>query len=155
MPLRARVRPYASSDRDACLRVFDSNVPHFFRDEERPGFEDFLDDLPGPYFVLVDADGSVLGCGGYALREGSRVADLCWGIVRRERQGEGLGRALTELRVERALEDASVAELALETSQHTVGFYERMGFRTLSAEPDAFAPGLDRVRMVRNVPRSE
>lgn len=130
--------------------MFSSNVPEFFRQEERSGFESFLDALPGPYLVLLDGEGAVVGCGGYALRERSGTADLCWGMVHRERQGEGLGRALTVLRLEGALQDPRVTEVALETSQHTVGFYERLGFRATSVEPDAYAPGLDRVRMVRS-----
>ena len=146
-----RVRAYAPEDREACLRVFSSNVPDFFRQEERSGFEGFLDALPGAYFVLLDGDGAVVGCGGYALREGSGTADLCWGMVHRERHGQGLGRTLTSLRLERALQDPRVTEVALETSQHTVGFYERLGFRATSVEPDGYAPGLDRVRMARSV----
>ena len=150
-PAPVVLRPYGAGDRAACLRVFESNVPRFFRDEERRGFETFLDALPGPYFVLVDEEGAVLGCGGYALRAGSGVADLCWGMVVGDQQGKGLGRALTEMRLERARADRTVRTVALETSQHTVGFYERMGFRATSTEPDGYAPGLDRVKMEMEV----
>ena len=145
------LRAYAAEDRRACLLAFESNVPRYFREEERPGFESFLDALPGPYFVLLDAEGEVVGCGGYALRSESAVADLCGGMVLRDRQGEGRGRALTEMRLERALAHPGVRSLALETSQHTVGFYERLGFRVAGTEPDGYAPGLDRVRMERDV----
>ena len=131
--------------------MFDSNVPRFFREEERPGFEAFLDELPGPYLVLLDEEGSVVGCGGYAQRPGSDAVDLCWGMVHRDRQGEGLGRLLTEKRLEHARAGPGVRTVALETSQHTVRFYGRLGFRATGTEPDGYAPGLDRVTMTMDV----
>jgi len=149
----ARLRDYRAADRAACLDVFDSNVPTFFRVEERPGFENFLDALPGPYFVLVDAAGAVLGCGGYAVRVGTGVADLCWGMVRRDRHREGHGRSLGALRIARIVEQPGVAEIALNTSQHTVGFYELLGFHVTAVESDGYAPGLDRVEMLMRLQR--
>lgn len=137
-------------DREACLALFDSNVPDFFHEGERPEFEAFLDDLPGPYLVLL-RDREIVACGGYALRDGGAVADLCWGMVRRDLHGRGLGRHLAERRIARAVTDPRVAEIALNTSQHTVGFYERLGFVTLSVESDGYAPGLDRCEMRRTM----
>lgn len=142
-----RVRDYTTADRDACLAVFDSNVPAFFVPAEREQFAAFLDALPGPYLVVVDEDGAVLGCGGYAVTPGTTTADLCWGMVRRERHGTGLGRLLVDARLERVRADAAVEAVALNTSQHTVGFYERRGFRTEQVTPDGYAPGLDRCDM--------
>jgi GNAT superfamily N-acetyltransferase len=130
------------------LAVFNTNVPLYFREEERAEYAAFLDALPGPYFVIVGADEGVVGCGGYAIREDSDLADLCWGMVRQDRQGEGLGRALAEARLERIWRDPRVRAVALSTTQHTVGFYERLGFRTTSVSTDGYGPGLDRVAML-------
>jgi hypothetical protein len=44
------------TDRTACLGIFDSNAPDYVRPEERIQFEQFLDRLPGPYFVVIDDD---------------------------------------------------------------------------------------------------
>lgn len=142
-----RVRDYTTADRSACLTVFDSNVPGFFVPPEREEFAAFLDALPGQYLVVEDDAGRVLGCGGYAVRPGTATADLCWGMVRRERHGTGLGRLLLEARLERARADAPLEVVALDTSQHTLGFYERRGFRTERVTPDGYAPGLDRCDM--------
>lgn len=73
-----RLRPYTPVDRDACLHLFDTNVGDFFVEEERAGFEEFLDGLPGPYFV-GEEDGEVVACGGYAVDEDGE-ADLCWAV---------------------------------------------------------------------------
>lgn len=135
-----------ASDVEACLEVFDSNVPRFFTPPEREEFREFLTALPGPYFVLPGGEG-LDACGGYAVNADTGVADLCWGMVRLDRHGEGLGRALTELRVRRALADPTARRIELATSQHTAGFYERMGFHTVRVTPDGFGPGLDRCDM--------
>lgn len=142
-----RVRDYTTADRSACLAVFDSNVPEFFVPAEREEFAAFLDALPGPYLVAEDEAGRVLGCGGYAVTPGTTTADLCWGMVRRERHGTGLGRLLLDARLERVRADARADAVALKTSQHTRAFYERVGFHTERVISDGFAPGLDRCDM--------
>lgn len=142
------VRDYTPADRDGCLAIFDSNVPDFFVTAERGDFAGFLDALPGPYLVIEDADGRLVACGGYAITPGTATADLCWGMAMRSLHGTGLGRLLTEQRIRRVVEDGLAAEIALNTSQHTVGFYERFGFRTERVTPDGFAPGLDRCDML-------
>lgn len=145
---RIRIRDYTEEDLDACLAVFDSNVPRYFRVEERPGFEAYLRELPGPYLVAVDEEDGVVACGGHALRdEPPGLADLCWGMVRGDLHGRGLGRRLTLRRLDAARRDPRVEEVALNTSQLTTGFYERLGFRTIEVEPDGYGPGLDRCEM--------
>jgi hypothetical protein len=59
------IRPYSRTDQDACLAIFDSNLPQYFTLSERSLFERLLDNLPGPFQVLEDAEGTVLACGGY------------------------------------------------------------------------------------------
>lgn len=142
-----RARDYTTADRHGCLAVFDSNVPEFFVPAEREQFAAFLDALPGPYLVVEGEAGVILGCGGYAVTPGTTTADLCWGMIRREQHGTGLGRLLTALRLERVRSDAAVEAVALNTSQHTRGFYEHLGFRTEQVTPDGYAPGLDRCDM--------
>jgi ribosomal protein S18 acetylase RimI-like enzyme len=145
-------RIFESNDTGACLRVFDSNVPDFFHISERGEFETFLHDLPGPYLVL-EADAEIVGCGGHAIRGDGRTADLCWGMIRRDLHGQGLGRHLTLARLEVATRDERVGAVALSTSQHTVRFYEKLGFGVLEVSPDGFGPGLDRIDMRRDLGR--
>lgn len=134
------------------MAVFGSNVPDFFREGERLDFEAFLLDLPGPYLV-VERTGTVVGCGGYAVRAGEGIADLCWGMIRRELHGVGLGTLLTTRRLGLALRDSAVRSVSLRTSQHTVGFYEKLGFTVASVLLDGFGPGLDRCEMTLDATR--
>lgn len=148
---RITFRPYSDAYRGGCLGVFDSNVPRYFTDAERPAFETFLDALPGPYMVLVDSDDEVVGCGGYAVRADGLVSDLCWGMIRADHHGRALGRLLARARIDRALADPRIEELRLETTQHTAGFYEKLGFQVEKVEENGYAQGLHRCLMVRPV----
>ena len=105
-------------------------------------------ELPGPYLVLTDAGGAIVGCGGYAIdQDEPGRADLCWGMVRQEKHRRGYGRTLVHARIDAAKRDPAVRVIALDTSQHTTGFYERFGFRVTKVEPDGYGPGLDRCEM--------
>lgn len=136
-------REYTRDDLPGALAIFDSNVPEFFSVEERAGFIEFLNNLPGPYFV-AESERVIVGCGGYAIVPAESRADLCWGMVERSVHGRGIGRFLTELRIDAARADPRVRHIVLNTSQHTQSFYEKLGFSTSSVTKDGFAPGLDR-----------
>ena len=140
-------REYRQDDLVRVLAIFDSNVPEFFTIPERTDFEAFLNDLPGPYLVIEDARGDLVACGGYAIVPAESRADLCWGMVSLKQHGRGIGRTLTQLRIEAARSDPRVDSVILNTSQHTRGFYETLGFVTERVVVDGFAPGLDRCDM--------
>lgn len=143
-PLRSRL--YRPEDMELVLAVFNSNVPEFFTTSERAVLEEFLRSLPGPYFV-VESEASIVACGGYAIVLAESRADLCWGMVARALHGRGIGRFLTELRINAARSDPRVSRIILNTSQHTQAFYERLGFVAERFTKDGFAPGLDRCDM--------
>lgn len=138
-------RPYRSSDRDACLRLFDGNTPPFFAPSERSDFIRFLERRGADYQVVI-ACSVVVACGGYLVAEDGVTAGLCWGMVERGRHGRGLGRALLKARLE-AIRAARLRRVILDTSQHTAGFYARYGFQAVATIKDGYGPGLDRVDM--------
>ncbi|MBU2714497.1 GNAT family N-acetyltransferase [Zooshikella sp. WH53] len=57
---------------------------------------------------------------------------LDWGMINRNRHGRGIGSTLLEYRIKKIHEESSNPKIKLCTSQHTVGFYEKFGFKTLS-----------------------
>ncbi|MDB5440025.1 MAG: family N-acetyltransferase [Caulobacteraceae bacterium] len=143
------IEPYQPGDRDACLAVFDSNTPRFFRPDEREAFAAFLDAPPGPYLV-GRREGAIVACGGYGedpCAPGSWL--LCWGMVVAHLHRQGLGRALLQARLRAAAEAPGFRELRLNTSQHSSGFFERLGFVVTEVERDGYGPGLDRYAMSR------
>lgn len=141
-------RPYTAADREPCLAAFDSNIPAYFLPEERIQFAEFLDRLPGPYFVIVDSD-TVIACGGYAHGRRDREADLCWTLVHRDHHGRGAGDYLIRLCLDEIAANTPAGTVRLETSQHTRQFFERFGFEAVEIARDGFGPGLDRIEMRR------
>lgn len=145
-------RAYAPEDQQGCLEVFDSNIPEFFSVEERVDFIGFLGRLPGRYGVVVDSSGRIVGCGGVAKsRTNERGANLTWGMIHRALHGRGIGRILTEKRIEwiQSLPDVDV--VAIDTSHLTEGFYEKFGFRTVKRIPNGYREGLHRCDMEWNL----
>jgi predicted GNAT family N-acyltransferase len=144
----ARLRPWIAQDRALGLALFDSNTPRYFAEIEKADFLAFLDDLPGPYFVLERVDGEALGCGGYAGEgEDPSVASLCWGMVRNDLHGQRLGERLLTERLTRIAAEPVFKTAIIETTQHSCGFFARYGFIETARMPDGFAPGMDRVDM--------
>ena len=143
---RVVVRAYTPEDRAACLAIFDSNVPESFTLPERPHFEAFLAALPGPY-LIIELDGRIIACGGFAPAERAACADLCWGMVERSAQGSGVGRFLTEARLQRIRQEPAFTEVFLRTSHLTEAFYAKLGFVTERVTRDRIAPGLHECEM--------
>ncbi|RJF93926.1 GNAT family N-acetyltransferase [Sphingomonas cavernae] len=144
------IRGYRAEDRAMCLTLFDGNVPEYFHVSERADFEAFLDDLPERYLVVEDR-GTIVGCGGFAIIPEKRLAEFCWGMVARDRHRAGFGRMLAEERIARIAATGAADTISLETTQHSAGFFERLGFRTQSIRPAGFAPGMDLYLMTRAV----
>ncbi|GAA0645912.1 GNAT family N-acetyltransferase [Brevundimonas lenta] len=136
-------RPYRDTDREDCLRLFDSNSPTYFDQTERPDYEAFLDD--GWPYQVIERDGRVVACGGHAI-EPDGSASLCWGMVDGSLHRQGVGDALTRARIV-AARAAGAKAIRLDTSQLTTGFYERYGFVVQSVIPNGYAPGKDRCEM--------
>ena len=145
------VRPYAACDRDACLALFDGNTPRFFDPSERAGFAAWLEASTQPYLV-IERDGNIVACGGHALEAGGTVASLCWGMVAQDVHGQGLGRALTQARLDAIRAMPQVARVTMNTSQHTQGFYARFGFVGVKVTPHGIGPGLDQWDMMLQLP---
>ena len=142
------IRAYNLSDLGAVVAIFRSNIPKYFGPSEESGLHDFLRDHSEDYYVLeVDCD--IVGAGGIALNGDldPPTVSLCWGMVRRDHLGTGLGKALTDFRVDLAQQKYPGVALTVGTSQHTEGFYKKYGFVTVEHTPDGYGPGIDICRM--------
>ena len=141
------IRQYKSGDLKNVLAIFRSNIPKYFTPAEEPGLYEFLDAYSGDYHVIEHA-GEIVAAGGVAWNDLEKpTVSLCWGMVRNDRIGTGLGKLLTEFRIGYAREKYGDVPLTLGTSQHTQGFYERFGFRLVECVRDGYGPGIDSCRM--------
>jgi ribosomal protein S18 acetylase RimI-like enzyme len=135
-------RPYTAEDRLACLAIYDSNAERFFAPGDREAFIAYLERKQGFFGVLCDDSGAVVGCGGIGSH--GKRAVLTWGLVHASRHGQGLGRALALARLHRVSDMPEVEKLILNTSDRTVGFYLKLGFRVMHFLPNGYREGLHR-----------
>ena len=144
------IRLYQKTDLEACLTVFDSNIPQYFMQSER---DEFIEWLAKPdrddYYVLLHK-GALVACGGIYHDPENRETGLAWGMVRKDLHKKGLGKALSLHRLEVISQKYPDYQQQLVTSQHTTAFYKKLGFEIVSVEKDGFGPGLDNYKMVRN-----
>ena len=96
--MKLHIRRYRPDDRKAVLAAFRSNVPAHFPASEESWLRSALDDPDGPLFVVVD-DSGIVGFGGYELSEFYDLGTLVFGLVRADRHGTGIGRALLAYRL--------------------------------------------------------
>jgi predicted GNAT family N-acyltransferase len=64
-------------------------------------------------------------------------------MVRNDHLGTGLGRELTQFRIDMARDRYGRLPMVISTSQHTRAFYEKFGFELTRHEVDGFSPGID------------
>jgi ribosomal protein S18 acetylase RimI-like enzyme len=146
------LREYTSADRDACLAIFDSNRPRYFADHERAEFAEWLDKPDRASYSVIEIDGDIVAAGGIFYCPKQNHVGLAWGMVHNALHGQGIGRRLTEFRVEQMGQQFAELEQRLATSQHTFRFYEKMGFTLTNVTADGFGKGIDRYDMVRPRP---
>ncbi|WP_109355861.1 GNAT family N-acetyltransferase [Sphingorhabdus sp. EL138] len=144
--MNATIRPFVATDKDACLALFDSNVPRYFDASERGDFSKFLDRPDGDYFVVEQAT-EICGCGGF-VKEDRGQARFTWGMVDNARHGSGLGRLLAEYRLRAIKASGRFQEAELFTTPKIAPFFAKFGFDIVDIEKDGFAPDMDKVQMI-------
>lgn len=143
--MKTHIRRYREDDRKAVLAAFRTNVPDHFPASEEAWLRSALDEPDGPLFVVVEGD-EVIGFGGYELSEFYDLATLVFGLVRADRHGTGVGRALLIYRLlHMAKQKLRPRYVTVDTHSHTAGFFERCGFIEIARWPGGYRSGRDRV----------
>lgn len=146
------IREYQPGDQNACLMIMQSNIPEYFCEYDISDFARFLENLPGPFFVVINSNAGLIACGGIAFgRTTSTEAILCYGMVTRTQLHQGIGLQLLQKRLEFFLPLApQVERILVNTTQKTEGFFRKFGFSVVERELNGFGSGLDRVSMTAN-----
>jgi GNAT superfamily N-acetyltransferase len=143
--MKRRIRRYRPDDSKAVLAAFRSNVPDHFPASEEAWLRSALDDPDGPLFVVVEGD-EVVGFGGYELSDFYDLGTLVFGLVRADRHGSGIGRALLNYRLlHMAGRKLRPRYVTVDTHPHTAGFFQRCGFVEIARWPGGYRSGRDRV----------
>lgn len=134
------------TDVPTLLSLLRLNTPEFFAPEEEEDFINYLKYEATRYFV-VEADDQLVGCGGYNNPDGPTIFRLSWDIVHPAWQGQGIGRRLSEYRIQQIREAEGGTVILVRTSQHVYRFYERLGFVLQAVVKDYWAAGYDLYQM--------
>ncbi len=141
-----KFRKYNEDDEANVISIFRSNIPKYFSIEEEAELRNFLADISSIEYFVVENEGAIIGAGGISLNKDQTVS-LCWGMVRNDFIGKGLGKQLTEFRINLSHEKFGNLPIVISTSQHTQGFYEKFGFKLTERIEDGFALGIDNCKM--------
>lgn len=144
-----QIEPYNIEHKAACLAIFKSNMPKYFAEKELPEFIRWLENgaLTTPYFIVKKAN-QIVACGGYYYDSRYEKGGLSWGMVDAALHGQGIGKQLTQYRIQHMIDAYPKQSYMIETSQHTFQFYEKLGFVIEKITPDGFSKGLDNYLMV-------
>lgn len=143
---------------DACLGIMRSNTPQFFAQDEERDFKTFLNalveqkdansEVGDEYYILRKGDGDIIGCGGISINFKEMIGYLRWSMIDGRYHLQKWGSLLTLLRINSLIKRFPLKELRLYTSNEVVGFYRKLGFRTIDFKKDYYREGLDRYDML-------
>lgn len=72
-------------------------------------------------------------------------------MVDRNCHGQGLGRLLAEYRLQAIADADDYSEVELFTTPMVAPFFVKLGFAAAQVEKDGFAPGMDKVQMIKTL----
>ena len=141
------IRTYTSKDKKELLELLRLNTPEFFHPDEEKDLMEYLENHSQHYFVVEDA-GKVVGAGGYNLGfDGGKTARISWDMIHPDYQGKGIGRKLTQYRMEQIKAEPKVEKIVVRTTQLVYPFYQKLGFELVKTEKDFWAQGFDLYEM--------
>ncbi|MEL7186288.1 MAG: GNAT family N-acetyltransferase [Pseudomonadota bacterium] len=144
-------RAYASTDRDACLAIFDANCPEFFAANERDDYASFLDAGYAGYEVC-EVDGKVAGAFGLMFNDDNEHR-LNWIMLDPQLQGAGIGQTIMD-RIIVSAREKGASKVGIAASHKSASFFAKFGAKELIRTEDGWGPGMHRVDMELEVGRT-
>ena len=140
------INNYHPTNRLDCIDIFRSNLPTYFASHELQDFKDWIDQENIEHYFVLGYQSKIVGCGGFYLIYDTMEAGFAWGMIHQNFHNQGLGKKLSLFRLKK-IKEMGPFSIRLSTSQHTAGFYEKMGFKTKNVQENGFGQGLDKYEM--------
>ncbi len=146
------IRDYKKEDKSHFLEIFKSNCPLYFTREEFAPFDAYLENLGNApiyansekdLYYVIEHEGMVVGCGGFYKIKDENTVRFAWGMIHNDCHNMSFGTALHKYRIDRINELYPGSLITLGTSQHTFGFFEKMGFKVTGITRDGYGEGMD------------
>lgn len=144
------IRKYTTKDKKAVLSLFRNNTPNYFDISEEIDLENYLDTEIEDYFV-VEENLQIIGAGGINYFPLEKTARISWDIIDPISQGKGIGKQLTQFRINHIIKKPEIGLIVVRTSQHVYQFYEKMGFKLEKVVKDYWAKDFDLYYMELNI----
>lgn len=140
------IRNYTHKDKSKVMTLLRQNTPQYFALIEESDFEQYLDHDVEDYFVY-QYNSEIIGAGGINYFPEEKLARLSWDMVDPKSQGTGIGRELTQYRINRLNSNPNIELISVRTSQLVYKFYEKIGFELKKVEKDFWAKHFDLYQM--------
>lgn len=142
------IRPYTNKDRSKLIQLLRQNIPEYFAPSEELDFKEYLENEIEDYFVYEE-NSEIIGAGGINYFPDEKTARISWDMIDPKHQGKGIGKKLTQHRINHLKNKSNIQWITVRTSQLAYHFYEKMGFELEKVEKDFWAKGFDLYQMKR------
>ncbi len=144
------IRKYSHKDKPRLIELLRLNTPEYFDASEEKEFESYLNTEVEDYFVFLE-NSEIIGAGGinYFLTE--KLARISWDIIHPKSQGKGIGKRITEFRINQLKSHPEIEIIQVRTSQRVYKFYEKMGFELENTEKGFWAKNFDLYQMTLSI----
>lgn len=143
------IRPYIPEDKSKIKDLLKQNTPKYFDPSEEREFEEYLEKEIEDYFVF-EQNNQIIGAGGINYFPQEKIARISWDMLDPKLQGEGIGRKLTQHRIDHLKKNTQIELIIVRTSQLAFKFYEKMGFELEKIEKDFWSKGFDLYQMKKS-----
>lgn len=144
------IRKYSYNDKPKLIELLRQNTPEYFDSSEERDFENYLDTEIEDYFVFEE-NFEIIGAGGINYFPTEKVARISWDIIHPKSHGKGIGKQLTQFRINHLKRNLEIEVIRVRTSQLAYKFYEKMGFKLEKVEKDFWAKNFDLYQMRMNI----
>jgi len=143
------IRKYSYKDKPKLIELLRQNIPEYFDSSEEGDFENYLDTEVEDYFVYEE-NFEVIGGGGINYFPTEKLARISWDMIHPKSHGKGIGKKLTQFRINHLKGNPEIEVIVVRTSQFAYKFYEKMGFELEKVEKDFWAKNFDLYQMRMN-----
>ncbi|MGX7666210.1 GNAT family N-acetyltransferase [Flavobacterium pedocola] len=140
------IRRYQKEDFNELIALLKRNIPEYFAPEEEADYSDYLTHHLEDYFVVTEDD-TIIGAGGINYFPEEKTARISWDAIHPDFHGKGVGRKLTQYRIDLLKNNPEINLIVVRTTQLVYKFYEKMGFQLEKTEKDFWAEGFDLYQM--------
>ncbi len=140
------IRAYSNKDDSKLVELVRKNTPTYFDPSEEIDFKNYLRKELEDYFVY-EQNFEIIGAGGINYFPKEKLARISWDIVEPKCQGKGIGKELTQYRLNHLSRNKNIDSIVVRTTQLTYQFYEKMGFELEKVEKDFWAKNFDLYQM--------